>query len=92
MGRRLFDNQAKRSWWQVHIEAHRKSGLTVNKYYRQHGRARWTFTKWRRNLTAWDEQKIQRKRISCRRYRPISPDKRRQATQAFWANHVEAWQ
>lgn len=92
MGRRLFDNAAKRSWWLVHIEAHRKSGLTVTKYCRQHGLTRWTFTKWRRELTSWEEEKNQRKLASRRRHRPISPDRRRQATQAFWAMHVEAWQ
>ncbi|MBA3895875.1 MAG: transposase [Sphingomonadaceae bacterium] len=92
MGRRLFDNAAKRSWWLVHIEAHRKSGLTVTKYCHQHGLTRWTFTKWRRELTDWEEEKTQRKLASRRRHRPISPDRRRQATQAFWAMHVEAWQ
>lgn len=92
MGRRLFDNPAKRSWWQVHIEAHRKSGLTVAKYCRQHGLTRWTFTKWRRELTDWEEQKSVRNQQWRRRNRPISADKKRQATQAFWAMHVEAWQ
>jgi hypothetical protein len=29
MERRLFDNPAKRAWWQVHIEAHRKSGASL---------------------------------------------------------------
>lgn len=92
MGRRAFDNPAKRSWWLVHIEAQRKSGLTVTEYCRQHGLVRWTFSKWRRELTDWEEKKIQQKLAFRKRYRPISADKRRQATQAFWAMHVEAWQ
>jgi transposase-like protein len=92
MGRRLFDNVAKRSWWQLHIDAQKKSGLTIARYCRQHRLKRWTFTKWRRELVDWEEQKIQQKLASRRRYQPISPDKRQQATQAFWAMHVEAWQ
>jgi transposase-like protein len=92
MGRRLFDNVAKRAWWQLHIDAQKKSGLTIARYCRQHRLKRWTFTKWRRELIDWEEQKIQQKLASRRRYQPISPDKRRQATQAFWAMHVEAWQ
>lgn len=92
MGRRVLDNPAKRSWWLVHVEAQRKSGLTVTKYCNQHGLVRWTFNKWRRELTDWEEQKIQQKLKARNRYLPRSADKRRQATQAFWAMHVEAWQ
>lgn len=92
MRRRVFDNPAKRAWWQVHVDAQRKSGLTVAKYCLQHGLTRWTFTKWRRALTDWEEEKIQRKLKARKRHRPISPERRRQATQAFWAMHVEAWQ
>ncbi|QYU69438.1 hypothetical protein J4558_04650 [Leptolyngbya sp. 15MV] len=75
--------------------AHRraeKSGLSIARYCLQHRLKRWTFTKWRRELIDWEEQKIQQKLASRRRYQPISPDKRRQATQAFCAMHVEAWQ
>lgn len=90
--RRLFDNVAKRAWWQLHIDAQKKSGLTIARYCRQHRLKRWTFTKWRRELVDWEEQKTQQKLASRRRHQPISPDKRRQATQAFWAMHVEAWQ
>lgn len=92
MRRRVFDNPAKRAWWQVHVDAHGKSGLTVARYCRNHRLTVDTFTKWRRELTDWDEEKIQRSLKRRKRYQPISPDKRRQATQAFWAMHVEAWQ
>lgn len=92
MRRRMLDNPAKRAWWLVHMEAWRTSGLTVPKYCRQHRLTPDTFRKWRRELTDWEEQKNQRRLRSSRRFRPISADKRRQATQAFWAMHVEAWQ
>src|SRR3546814_10821185 len=51
-----------------------------------------TFQIWRRELTDWEEEKIQRNLKRRKRSQPISPDRRRQATQAFWAMHVEAWQ
>lgn len=92
MRRRVFDNPAKRAWWQIHVDAQRESGLTINRYCRNHRLTVDTFNKWRRELTDWEEEKIQRKLKARKRYRPISPDKRRQATQAFWAMHVEAWQ
>lgn len=92
MRRRVFDNPAKRAWWQIHVDAQRESGLTINRYCRDHRLTVDTFKKWRRELTDWEEEKIQRKLKARKRYRPISPDKRRQATQAFWAMHVEAWQ
>ena len=92
MRRRVFDNPAKRAWWQIHVDAQRESGLTINRYCRNHRLTVDTFKKWRRELTDWEEEKIQWKLKARKRYRPISPDKRRQATQAFWAMHVEAWQ
>ncbi len=92
MRRRVFDNPAKRAWWQVHVDAHRKSGLTIARYCRNHRLTVDTFRKWRRELTDWEEEKIQQKLKARNRYLPRSPDKRRRATQAFWAMHVEAWQ
>jgi len=92
MGRRGIDNPAKRSWWLVHVEAHRKSGLTVTKYCAVHGLCRNKFGEWRRALTDWEERKSQRNLARKRLYQPISMDRRRQATQAYWAMHVEAWQ
>lgn len=92
MRRRVFDNPAKRAWWQVHVDAHRKSGLTIARYCRNHRLTVDTFRKWRRELAGWEEEKTKRNLKRRKRYHPISPDKRRQATQAFWAMHVEAWQ
>ena len=91
MARRAFDNPAKRAWWLIHVEAHRKSGLTVTKYCHTHGLVRWTFNKWRRELTDWEAQKSAAAGRRRSQWMPISKDKRRQATQAFWAMHVEAW-
>ena len=92
MGGRAFDNPSKRAWWLVHFEAHRKSGLTVTKYCAAHGLCRTTFEQWRREITDWEARKsanaLRRRRV----WTPISADRRRQATQAFWAMHVEAWQ
>ncbi|CAL8975442.1 hypothetical protein GCM10023232_22400 [Sphingosinicella ginsenosidimutans] len=92
MRRRVFDNPAKRAWWQVHVDAHRKSGLTIARYCRHHRLTVDTFRKWRRELTDWEEEKTKRNLKRRKRYHPISPDKRRRATQAFWAMHVEACQ
>jgi len=50
-----------------------------------------SFNVWRREIAGWEAEKnavAQRRR----KYdQPISKDRRRQATQAFWAMHVEAW-
>src|SRR3546814_9131374 len=59
MRRRVFDNPAKRAWWQVHVDAQRESGLTASKYCRQHRLLTRTFQIWRRELTDWEEEKIQ---------------------------------
>ena len=37
MSLRRFENKARQSWWLVHIEAWRQSGLGRAKYCRQHG-------------------------------------------------------
>jgi hypothetical protein len=91
MRRRVFDNKAKRAWWLVHIEAWRKSGLTAAAYCRVHGLSVGNFRTWRREITEWEGEKA----IASQRRKGarilISKDKRRQATQAFWAMHVEAW-
>src|SRR3546814_17061044 len=87
MRRRVFDNPAKRAWWQVHVDAQRESGLTASKYCRQHRLLTRTFQIWRRELTDREEEKIQRKLKRRKRRQPISPDRRRQERPAFWASH-----
>lgn len=91
MAKRIYDNPVRRAWWLIHIEAWQKSGASIAGYCRTHGLAVETFGRWRREIAAWTERKAlksqQRKKVWIR----ISKDKRRQATQAFWAMHVEAW-
>lgn len=76
MARRVFDNPAKRAWWHVHVEAYRRSRLTIAKYCSAHGLTRETFNKWRRELTDWEEEKIQQKLKARKRYQPRSADNR----------------
>jgi transposase-like protein len=91
MARRVFDNPGIRAWWQIHVEAYRLSRLTIAKYCSVHGLARGTFNKWRRELTDWEAQKSANAARRRGQWTPVSKEKRRQATQAFWAMHVEAW-
>ncbi len=91
MGRRAFDNPAKRAWWLVHIEAWRKSGLPTTRYCAQHGLAPPTFREWRRAISDWEERKIKEKQKRKRAGRTPSREVRSKAQQAFWAMHVEVW-
>jgi transposase-like protein len=92
MRRRIFDNPAKRAWWQVHVEAQGKSGLSFRGYCRQHRLCVETFSKWRRELIDREEERAKERQRARRRYQPLSKDRRVQATQAFWAMHVETLQ
>jgi transposase-like protein len=89
---RGFDNKAKRAWWQVHVEAQARSGLSVAEYCREHGLWSGTFTKWRRELTDEEAQKSAKRAYNRRVYRRVSPENRLRAKKAFWAMHMEAWQ
>jgi transposase-like protein len=92
MPRRIFANKAKRAWWSVHVEAWRQSGLTASAYCRLQNLPRHIFKAWQAELAEWEAQKAEERQRWKRRHGRISPDKRRKATQAFWAMHVEAWQ
>ena len=46
MSLRHFENKARQSWWLIHIEAWRQSGLGRAKYCRQHGLTTTTFGRW----------------------------------------------
>lgn len=92
MPRRIFSNKAKRAWWSVHIEAWRQSGLAASAYCRLHDLPRHMFKVWQTELAEWEAQKAEERRRWKRRHGTISTDRRRKATQAFWAMHVEAWQ
>lgn len=91
MGRKKAVDKAKRAWWDVHVQAQRASGLNGASYCRKQGLNYDTFRMWKRAIEDWEAQKSEHRRQWKRRYQPISQDKRRQATQAFWAMHVEAW-
>jgi hypothetical protein len=43
---RRFENKARQSWWLIHIEAWRQSGLSRAKYCRQHGQTTTKFGHW----------------------------------------------
>jgi hypothetical protein len=92
MPRTKFENRAKRAWWSVHIEAQKKSGLSVAAYCRIQGLSYDGFREWRRAIDAWEAQKSEERARWHKRAKPLCPDKRLKATQAFWAMHVEAWQ
>lgn len=46
MNLRHFENTARQSWWRVHVEAWRQSGLDRTNYCRQHGLWKCTFDRW----------------------------------------------
>jgi transposase-like protein len=94
VGRKQYENRARRTWWSVHIEAWRKSGLSRRSYCRQHCLDQGTFARWLRVLVDVEALKVQAelKREERRLRRPLklSSDARSRAVQAFWAMHVEA--
>ncbi len=51
MNLRHFENTARQSFWVVHIEAWRQSGLDRTNYCRQHGLWKCTFDRWLKYLT-----------------------------------------
>ncbi|WP_027545504.1 transposase [Bradyrhizobium sp. WSM2254] len=97
MGAEYFKNDARRSFWSVHVEAWRRSGLSKRKYCRQHRLSGGTFDRWLRHLIDAEALKMRaelrreerRERLRKKRI-PLSKDQRCRAVQAFWAMHVEA--
>ncbi|MET3973469.1 transposase [Bradyrhizobium sp. S3.5.5] len=97
MGTEYFKNEARRSFWSVHVEAWRRSGLSKRKYCRQHRLSGSIFDRWLRHLIHAETRKIRaelrreerRERLRKKRS-PVSTDQRCGAVQAFWAMHVEA--
>ena len=97
MGTVYFKNEARRSFWSVHVEAWRRSGLSKRKYCRQHRLSGGTFDRWLRHLIDAETLKMhaelrreeRRERLRKKRA-PVSKDLRCRAVQAFWAMHVEA--
>jgi hypothetical protein len=94
VGRKQYENRARRSWWSVHIEAWRRSGVSRRSYCRQHRLDQGTFARWLSVLDDVEALRVQAelKREERRLRRPLklSSDARSRAVQAFWAMHVEA--
>ncbi|ODM82245.1 IS66 family insertion sequence element accessory protein TnpA [Bradyrhizobium elkanii] len=94
VGRRQYENRARRTWWSVHIEAWRKSGLSRRSYCRQHRLDQGTFARWLSVLVDVEALKVQaelkREQRRLSRPRKLSTDMRSRAVQAYWAMHVEA--
>ena len=44
------------SYWQSHVEAYRKSGVSQRAYCRQQGISFWTFNPWKRKLESRGEE------------------------------------
>ena len=94
MGRKQYENRARRTWWSVHVEAWRKSGLSRRAYCRQHRLDQGSFARWLSVLVDLEALRVQAelKREERRLRRPLklSSDARSRAVRAFWAMHVEA--
>jgi hypothetical protein len=45
-----FENEARRQWWSVHVEAWRRSGLSQSKYCRAHRLTETTFNRWLKSI------------------------------------------
>jgi transposase-like protein len=92
--RKQSENRARRTWWSVHVEAWRRSGLSRRSYCREHRLDQGTFARWLSLLADAEALKVQAelKREERRLRRPLklSSDARSRAVQAFWAMHVEA--
>ncbi|MET4177266.1 transposase-like protein [Bradyrhizobium sp. LA6.1] len=93
VGRKQYENRARRTWWSVHIEAWQKSGLSRRSYCRQHRLDQGSFARWLNVLSDAEAIRVQAElKREERRLRPLklSSDARSRAVQAFWAMHVEA--
>ena len=97
MGSKHFENQARREWWSLHIEAWQRSGLSRRRYCRSHRLSADVFRRWVRLLVddravrakaELEREKRLEKRI--RKGKRLSSGTRSKAVQAFWAMHVEA--
>ncbi len=93
MTSRVFPIRPKRVYWQTHIEAWQRSGVSQEAYCKAHGLWRNTFRNWLKMFEQEAGQKLEKaEKRRKTRARSLSSDKRNKAVQAFWAMHVEAWQ
>lgn len=97
MVRDYFGGKARHSFWSVHVEAWRRSGLTRRKYCRQFSLDQRTFARWLKHLI--DEETLKQRAESIKEERRRLRKKGRimltrcsksKAVQAYWAMHVEA--
>lgn len=71
MDLKRFENTAHQSYWSVHIEAWRQSGVSRTRYCRDHGLNRHTFGSWVIYLMGRDEA---RKHEEYQAYVAAHPD------------------
>lgn len=104
MNLRHFENKARQSYWVVHVEAWRRSGLTRTEYCRVHPLTKDTLDRWLKYSAGNDAARKQaeyqaelrarsvwkRQKQRARRRFAVSTDVRNRAVQAYWAMHVEA--
>jgi len=90
MASKRYQNRGLRTWWAVHIEAWRLSGLTQTAYCAEHQLKRGVFSHWLRKIG--DADTLQHKPLRKRKLPPrrSTSEARNKAVQAFWAMHVEA--
>lgn len=90
---RVFRIRPKRVYWQTHIEAWQRCGMSLRAYCHEHRLCPSTFRRWLKMFEEDTGQKLERaEKRRKKRARTLSADKRSKAVQAFWAMHVEAWQ
>ena len=76
MGSKHFQNKAHRSFWSVHVEAWRQSGLTCIEYCREQRLTKSTFDRWLKALDAWESLIIKERERRRRAKHPLSANKR----------------
>ena len=83
MNLRHFENKARQSFWLVHIEAWRRSGLSRAAYCHQHRLAKQTFTRWLNYLAGKEEaRKLLEYQNQLRREQRVEERKKRQKKRA----------
>lgn len=90
MASKRYQNRAMRTWWSVHIEAWRRSGLSRSAYCRDHRLKLGTFRNWLSKIGDADALLHKPSRKRERPPRRSSNAVRNKAAQAFWAMHLEA--
>ena len=89
---RVFRIKPKRVYWQTHIEAWQRSGLSQRAYWDGRRIYLHPFRRWLKMFEAEAGQKLERaEKRRKKRAKTLSADKRGKAVQAFWAMHAEAW-